>query len=184
MTLRALTLGGRNAAMVFAVAVSVALAGCTPAASGTLAPDRSPDTPTESPGHFPTGASSATALCQDASDATVAAVNAAMTPPDYAPEGTPPFEVGRLLASPDPQSAVWMLTGTIRQQGSTEAVLVVWATPADPTQPVFDGPLRSIGGQTAQLSSAPGLSLTGQQAAGGFPPSALRCLAGDPPAEG
>ncbi|MDO9397820.1 MAG: hypothetical protein Q7T71_14835, partial [Herbiconiux sp.] len=111
-----------------------------------------------------------------------------MTPPDFMPEGSPPFAVQGLSAAADPANAVWLLVGSIHHPQGGEGQLAVWATTADPTQDSFDGTLRSVGGQTAQISSAPGIQFpapassgssggaaagSGSVSPGGFPAAAL-----------
>lgn len=179
--------------LIAMLAGSLALTACTATAPDTATPESAtPDAATSPPppeasstpapaggtssdadgALYPQGASAETPECQSASPATVAAVNATFDDP------TPRDASGvdRLVASPDPDHAVWMLTGVIPSTSGSEGYLVAWATTVDPTQEVFEGALRSIGGVTATMSSAPALQFADVGEAGGLPPSAMRCL--------
>ena len=140
--------------------------------------------PAADPRPWPDGASASTPPCQNASPAVLAAVNATIDNP--LPDD--PDAVSSLTASPDPDNAVWLLTGVIgtgtpsgsedetdtEHETGTEGYLVAWATTADPTLPTFSGALRSVGATTANLSSAPLLQVPAS-APGGLPSAALAC---------
>jgi len=169
-------------AMVLATAVAGCTAGSpvapdvaeTPAASAAVSPSTTSATTsaTTSPsGSYPQGASADTPECQDASAAVVAAVNATFDDPTTRDASG----VDRLVASPDPDHAVWLLTGVIPSTSGSEGYLVAWATTADPTAETFEGALRSIGGVTATMSSAPSLQFADIAEPGGFPVAATRC---------
>jgi hypothetical protein len=178
---------------VAALAATVALAGCTglppsgvAATSESSAPGATSSPSSGSAGsgsaasgsgdlHYPDGASADTAACQGASAAVVSAVNATIVNP--LPGGA--SSVGSLTAHPDPEHAVWLLTGAIASPPGAEGYLVSWATTGDPTRDAFDGNLRSVGSVTATLSSAPVLQFP-DAAAGGLPASALECAAALP----
>jgi hypothetical protein len=164
---------------VFAAA---ALAGCTaePAASDPVSPASSSPSSTSSSAdagtdalHYPDGASADTPDCQDASLAVLAAVNATIDNPLPGGSNTVPS----LTATPDPEHAVWLLTGAIPSTSTAGGVLVSWATTGDPTQDPFDGNLRSVGSQTATVSSAPALQFPDVAAPGALPAAALHCAA-------
>jgi hypothetical protein len=101
-----------------------------------------------------------------------------------------PDAVSSLTASPDPDNAVWFMTGVIGPGAGTssdtedeidaEGYLVVWATTADLTLLTFTGSLRSVGATTANLSSAPLLQVAAS-APGGFPPAELACKSAPSP---
>jgi hypothetical protein len=122
--------------------------------------------------HYPDGASADTADCQKASAAVISAVNATIVNP--LPGGA--SSVASLTAHPDPEHAVWLLTGAIASTPGAEGYLVSWATTGDPTRDAFEGNLRSVGSVTATLSSAPVLQFP-DAAVGGLPASALECAA-------
>ncbi|WP_291057225.1 hypothetical protein [Herbiconiux sp.] len=63
-----------------------------------------------------------------------------------------------LDAHPDPDAAVWILTGHISTDFGA-VIEVAWATTSDPTAATFDGALRSVGEAAATISTAPALSL-------------------------
>jgi hypothetical protein len=125
---------------------------------------------------LPDGATTDTPECQPASEAAVAAVNAAMTAPDHDPSAPPPV-MTELTATADPDHAVWLLVGVYDRIANSEGHLVAWATAADPTLATFDGVLRSVGSGTATITSAPALQFPDVSAAGGFPEAALHCAA-------
>ncbi|GAA2227076.1 hypothetical protein N1031_03305 [Herbiconiux moechotypicola] len=127
----------------------------TPAAVAEASGPGSPSSPTPAGGDlWPDGASPDTPRCTDASAATVAAVNATITTPQPGEAAS----VGSLRAHPDPDAAVWILTGHLSTDfGAT--VEVAWATTADPTTPSFTGTLRSVGEAAATISTAPAISL-------------------------
>jgi hypothetical protein len=169
-----------------AVVLAAALAGCTgvPAVSDAAA-SASASAPAESSAsassssdalHYPDGASADTPECQDASASVVAAVNATIDNP--LPGGS--NSVTGLSTTPDPEHAVWLLSGVIASTASAGGYLVSWATTADPTVDVFEGNLRSVGGTTANLSSAPVLQFPDGAAPGGLPAAALTCASGMP----
>lgn len=162
-------------AVLRAATVSLTLAACsvgTGQPPGTTESEASQPAATAGPsdgGHYPEGASADTPLCQDASPATVAAVNATIENP--APGQSTSLE--RLIARPDPAHAVWLLTGVIETGGTEGGYYVAWATSSDPTQAEFTGTLRSLG-NAAQLSSAPALLLP-DVPRGELPAAALAC---------
>ncbi|MFB2584928.1 hypothetical protein [Herbiconiux liukaitaii] len=144
-------------------------------ADADAAPESGPSSSGSAEGeHYPEGASAETPECQSASAAAVAAVNAAMTIPDYDPEGEPPVISG-LTASPDPANAVWLLGGVIGGSAYSDGFFVAWATTADPTQDDFDGELRAVGGATAGISAAPSIQFRDIPTPGGLPTAILRC---------
>ncbi|MFB2556992.1 hypothetical protein [Herbiconiux liangxiaofengii] len=161
-----------------------ALAGCV-AAAGPDGEAAAPSAPaTSSPGPRPTSAGSSgsysldgagpdTPECQPASAAVMAAVNATISNP--LPGGA--NAVDALLATPDPEHAVWLLAGTIPSTSTAGGYVVAWATTTDPTTETFDGVLRSVGGTTSTVSSATGLQFPDWGQPGGFPPAVLECMA-------
>ncbi|GAA2227410.1 hypothetical protein N1031_03035 [Herbiconiux moechotypicola] len=180
-----LALGPAPSRALVALAAVAFLGGCVATSNADAATSATPPTPGGSAHpvagdgddlHYPDGADATTPACQPASAAVVTAVNAAMTPPDYHPEGTPLW-VSSLTAAPDPEHAVWLLSGTVRQDSTTDGYVVAWATTADPTLDDFDAPLRSIGYATAAITSAPALQFADGDVAGGLPPAALACAA-------
>ena len=186
MRLRTVLAGRVPASALLLSAVMAGLVGCTatPAALQTPAATPTPSAPASSSPDASSGSGSGvdsvgadTPGCQPASAAVVAAVNAAMTVPDYGGDGVP-YELQALTATPDPDHAVWLLAGVVRDEGYTEGRILVWATTSDPTAEEFTGTLRSIGGQTAQISSAPALQFPDGELAGGLPAAALRCASG------
>jgi hypothetical protein len=176
------------------LAATVALAGCTGSSPSGVAATSESSAPgaTSSPSsgsdgsgsaadagsadlHYPDGASADTADCQKASAAVISAVNATIVNP--LPGGA--SSVASLTAHPDPEHAVWLLTGAIASTPGAEGYLVSWATTGDPTRDAFEGNLRSVGSVTATLSSAPVLQFP-DAAVGGLPASALECAAALP----
>ncbi|MFB2598129.1 hypothetical protein ACEXQE_10085 [Herbiconiux sp. P17] len=171
----------RAAMGVGCVILAAALAGCT---AGSAASDAAATSPASSAAsssagvvdesddlHYPDGASADTPECQDASSAVLTAVNATIDNP--LPGGAGSVEA--LTATPDPEHAVWLLTGAIASTPGAEGYLVSWATTADPTQDPFTRNLRSVGSQTATVSSAPVLQFPDVAAPGAFPAAALHC---------
>jgi hypothetical protein len=162
-----------------AVVGALALAGCSADGGGA---DAEPDptaaaaafTPAADPRPFPEGASADTPDCQDASADTLAAVNATIVSsfPGQAES------VQRLVAHPDPENAVWFLTGALTSTTGSEPFLVTWATTSEPTRPGFTGTIRAIGGTTASVSTALPLQLVAPDSEGGPPAAALLCAAG------
>lgn len=164
--------------------LAAALAGCT--ASSSVAPDAtdpsdtpappvspapSPSPPPSGVALYPQGASADTPECQEASAAVVAAVNATFD--DQTPRAA--SGIDRLVASPDTDHAVWILTGVVPSTSSAGGYVVVWATTGDPTDETFDGNLRSIGSSTATVSTAPSLQFADVDAPFELPEAALRC---------
>jgi hypothetical protein len=149
----------RAAAVAIAAASVLLLAGCFPGSPNDVASGTAP-TPTPTPAAsvddrpWPEGASADTPRCVPASAATVAAVNVTITRPRPG-EGS---SVDELRAHADPDAAVWILTGRIAA-GPDASLEVAWATTDDPTDPAFDGSLRSAGAMASTISDAPLLSL-------------------------
>jgi hypothetical protein len=131
------------------------LAGCFPGSPNDVADETlSPVSSSADDRPWPEGASADTPRCIPASESTVAAVNATITRPRPG-EGS---SVDGLRAHADPDAAVWILTGHIAA-GPDATIEVAWATVADPTDPAFDGSLRSVGTMASTISDAPLLSL-------------------------
>jgi hypothetical protein len=162
---------------LLAVATLLGVTGCVAAAPASDPPPSAASSESPSPAapaadDLPPldGASADTPECQDASPAVLAAVNATISNPLPGGSNTVPA----LTATPDPENAVWLLTGAIPSTSTAGGALVAWATTSDPTRPDFTGALRSVGSQTATVSSAPALQFTDAEP-GGLPPAALRC---------
>jgi hypothetical protein len=166
------------------LAAALAVSGCTPGSTGnanTPAPAPSPavsSSPAPDAGAPEVssleGLTADTPECQPASQAVVDAVNATIDHP-YTPTTLP---LTALVASPDPDRAVWMLTGVLDTGSSSDGILVSWATTSDPTAQAFTGALRAVGGTAGSISSAPVLQFADGGATGGPPASATRCAPG------
>ncbi|WP_291053895.1 hypothetical protein [Herbiconiux sp.] len=160
--------------VLLAVAALLGVTGCVAAAPASDPPPSAAlsESPSPAADDLPSldGASADTPECQDVSPAVLAAVNATISNPLPGGSNTVPA----LTATPDPENAVWLLTGAIPSTSTAGGALVAWATTSDPTQPEFTGALRSVGSQTATVSSAPALQFTDAEP-GGLPPAALRC---------
>jgi hypothetical protein len=155
--------------------LALALSACgAHASTGSDAGAATQGTPTssEAPSLWPDGASASTPDCQDASAATVAAINATIDNP--LPGGS---QVEWIAAHPDPELNKWLLTGRLTTTGSEGGYFVVWASSADPTATDFAGDLVTVGGSTAAISSAPPLTpaYTGPSDMEDVPAAALAC---------
>lgn len=162
---------------VVALALCAGSSGCVlgGGSSDPVSEGRPYTTASASTGSPETSDPGAAVECLPVSAAALAAVNAAMTVPDFDPASAPPV-MTELVAAHDPEHAVWLLVGTYDRIANSDGHLVVWATTADPTFDTFDSTLRAIGGGTASITSAPTLQFP-DVGPGGFPTPALHCAA-------